>query len=102
MKSLVSHIIECFGAEAGGIAQPIGDMEASGKVTFATPGNTMGMGNPKLPTPGEPGSEIFGASKKMKPTFPAKKKKKTLKEKLEEGLLSESRGVVTGINSWTK
>ena len=102
MKSLVSHIIECFGAEAGGIAQSIGDMEAGGKVTFATPGNTMGMGNPKLPTPGEPGSEIFGASKKMKPTFPAKKKKKTLKEKLEEGLLSESRGVVTGINSWDK
>lgn len=40
---------------------------------FATPGNTMGMGNPKPPTPAEPGSgDVMGITKKDKP----KKKKK--------------------------
>ena len=73
MKSLVEYIKEC-GAEASGIAPSIGDMEAASN--FATPGNTMGMGNPKLPTYKEPGTDTFGVTSKMPQTEKKKKKKK--------------------------
>jgi hypothetical protein len=35
--------------------------------TYATPGNTTGMGNPKPPTPEEPGSgDLLGKTRKDK------------------------------------
>ena len=51
------------------VAQSLGDM--MDRSTYATPGNTMGMGDPKPPTPEEFGSDLFGITKKDK-----KKKKK--------------------------
>ena len=54
-----------------GVAVSLGDMMANS--TFMTPGNTMGMGDPKLPTPEEPGSgDLMGTTRKDK----HKKKKK--------------------------
>lgn len=53
------------------VAISLGDMMANS--TFMTPGNTMGMGDPKPPTPEEPGSgDLMGTTRKDKP----KKKKK--------------------------
>lgn len=47
---------------------------------FATPGNTMGMGDPKLPTPAEPGSgDVMGITRKDK----EKKKKAKTEEKVD-------------------
>lgn len=69
MKSLREYILE--DGEAGGIAPSLGAMMDAGKVEFASPSNTMGMGNPKLPTEKDPGSEPLGCTKKMN-----KKKKK--------------------------
>lgn len=57
MKSLKEYIEEA-------VAISVGDMEA--KSTFATPGNTTGMGDIKPPTLEEPGSDIFGITKKEK------------------------------------
>lgn len=57
MKSLYQYINE-------EVAISIGDMEA--KSTFSTPGNTMGMGDLKPPTVKEPGSDIFGTTRKEK------------------------------------
>ena len=57
MKSLYHYINE-------DVAISIGDMEA--KSTFSTPGNTMGMGNLKPPTVEEPGTDIFGTTRKEK------------------------------------
>ena len=57
MKSLKEYIEEA-------VAISVGDMEA--KSTFATPGNTTGMGDIKPPTLEEPGSEICGRTKKEK------------------------------------
>lgn len=44
---------------------------------YATPGNTMGMGDLKAPTLNEPGSDILGKTEKEK----RKRKKKKKKEK---------------------
>lgn len=57
MKSLYHYINE-------DVAISISDMEA--KSTFSTPGNTMGMGNLKPPTVEEPGTDIFGTTRKEK------------------------------------
>ena len=73
MKNLVDYIKEC-GAEASGIAPSIGDMEDVSN--FATPGNTMGLGNPKLPTCKEPGTDTFGVTSKMVQQKKDNKKKK--------------------------
>ena len=62
MKSLKEYIEEA-------VAISVGSMEA--KSTFATPGNTTGMGDVKLPALEEPGSDIFGTTRKDK----TKKKK---------------------------
>lgn len=62
MKSLKEYIEEAVAISAG-------SMEA--KSTFATPGNTTGMGDVKLPALEEPGSDIFCTTRKDKP----KKKK---------------------------
>lgn len=48
----------------------------------ATPGNTLGMGNPVVPTAGEPGSEP------IIPTHP-RKKKKIQKKNLKESILDD-------------
>lgn len=64
MKSLVDYIKE-------EVACSLGTMMDNS--TFMTPGQVMGMGNPKLPTLEEPGSgDLFGTTRKDKP----KKKKK--------------------------
>ena len=55
MKTLKEYIEES-------VAISVGDMEA--KSTYATPGNTMGMGNVKFPTVEEPGSDVFGTTRK--------------------------------------
>ena len=57
MKSLAEYIKE-------EVAQSLGDM--MDKSTFATPGNTMGMGDLKPPTLKDPGSDIFGTTRKEK------------------------------------
>lgn len=75
MKSLVEYIKEC-GAEASGIAPSIGSMEDAGKVEFASPSNTLGMGNPKPPTYKEHGTDTFGTTSKMVQQKKEKKKKK--------------------------
>lgn len=63
MKKLSEYIDE-------EVAISLGDMMSNS--TFATPGNTMGVGNPQLPTVKEPGSgDVFGKTRKEKP----KKKK---------------------------
>jgi len=87
MKSLKEYLNEDLGcsATAQGIAPSIGDMESSGKVTFANPGNTMGMGNPKLPTPEDPGTEPLGRTRKEK------RKKKYDNRKLEESILGSNK-----------
>lgn len=54
------------------------DIYENGTIT-ATPGNTVGMGNPMLPTAEEPGTEP------LQPTVKLKKKSK----KVKEGLLSD-------------
>lgn len=74
MKSLVDYIKE--DGEAVGIAPSIGSMEDAGRVDFASPGNTLGMGNPKPPTYKEPGTDLFGMTSKMVQTEKKKKKKK--------------------------
>jgi len=53
------------------VSTSIGDM--IDKSTFATPGNTMGMGDLKPPTYKDPGSDVFGTTRK-------EKKKKKQKE----------------------
>ena len=63
MKSLVDYIKEEVACSLGSM------MDNS---TFMTPGQVMGMGDPKPPTPEEPGSDLFGTTRKEKP----KKKKK--------------------------
>ena len=55
MKSLKEYIEEA-------VAISVGDMEA--KSTYATPGNTTGMGDVKPPTLEEPGSDVFGITRK--------------------------------------
>lgn len=55
MKSLKEYIEES-------VAISVGDMEA--KSTYATPGNTTGMGDVKPPTLEEPGSDVFGTTRK--------------------------------------
>ena len=58
MKSLVEYIEEDVSVSLG--------TEISNS-NYATPGNTSGMGNPKPPTPEEPGSgDIFGKTRKEK------------------------------------
>lgn len=71
MKSLYDYLLE--DGDVIGIAPSIGNMEDAGKVTFANPGNTLGMGNPRFPTAEEPGSEPMGKTRKM---IKDKKKKK--------------------------
>ena len=66
MKKLSEYIEE-------EVSISVGDMIANS--TFATPGNTMGMGDPQLPTVKDPGTDIFGTTRKEKP----KKKKKEKK-----------------------
>jgi len=64
MKSLVDYIKEEVACSLGSM------MDNS---TFMTPGQVMGMGDPKPPTPEEPGSgDLLGTTRKDKP----KKKKK--------------------------
>ena len=63
MKSLSEYIKE-------EVACSLGDM--MDKSNFATPGNTMGMGDLKPPQLKEPGSDVFGTTRKE----PDKKKKK--------------------------
>lgn len=64
MKSLVDYIKEEVAGSLGAM------MDNS---TFMTPGQVMGMGDPKPPTPEEPGSgDLLGTTRKEKP----KKKKK--------------------------
>lgn len=64
MKSLVDYIKEEVACSLGSM------MDNS---TFMTPGKVMGMGDPKPPTPEEPGSgDLLGTTRKEKP----KKKKK--------------------------
>lgn len=68
MKSLVDYIKEEVAPALGA------EIEAS---TFATPGNTMGMGDVKPPKPEEPGSDsILGKTKKEKIKTSKKKKEK--------------------------
>lgn len=55
MKSLKEYIEES-------VAISVGDMET--KSTYATPGNTTGMGDVKPPTLEEPGSDVFGTTRK--------------------------------------
>ena len=62
MKTLTEYLKEEVSTSLG---------DAMARSTYATPGNTMGMGDPKPPTPEEFGSELFGITKKDK-----KKKKK--------------------------
>ena len=57
MKSLKEYIEEA-------VAISVGYMEA--KSTYATPGNTTGMGDVKPPTLEEPGSDVFGITRKDK------------------------------------
>jgi len=58
MKGLVEYIEEDVSVSLG--------TEISNS-NYATPGNTAGMGNPKPPTPEEPGSgDIFGKTRKEK------------------------------------
>ena len=57
MKSLKEYIEEA-------VAISVGDMEA--KSTYATPGNTTGMGDVKPPTLEEPGSGAFEITRKDK------------------------------------
>lgn len=52
------------------VSTSLGDAIANS--TFATPGNTMGMGAPQLPTYKDPGTDIFGTTKTAK----IKRKKK--------------------------
>ena len=57
MKSLKEYIEEA-------VAISVGDMEA--KSTYATPGNTTGIGDVKPPTLEEPGSDVFGITRKAR------------------------------------
>lgn len=67
MKSLVEYIEEDVSVSLG--------TEMSNS-NYATPGNTMGMGDPKPPTPEEPGSgDLLGKTLKER----IKKKKKSTK-----------------------
>lgn len=65
MKTLSEYIKEEISASIGV------DNANSNYATYATPGNTMGMGDVKPPTLNEPGSDILGKTEKEK-----KKKKK--------------------------
>lgn len=66
IKSLAEYVKE-------GVAISLGNMMANS--TFMTPGNTIGMGDPKLPTHEEPGSgDLMGTTRKDK--YKKKKKEK--------------------------
>lgn len=66
MKSLSQHIRE-------EVSISLGDTMANS--TFATPGNTMGIGNVKPPSLKEPGSgDIFGTTRKERPKNKKKKR----------------------------
>lgn len=66
IKSLAEYVKE-------EVAISLGNMIANS--TFMTPGNTIGMGDPKLPTPEEPGSgDLMGTTRKDK--YKKKKKEK--------------------------
>lgn len=66
MKKLSEYIEE-------EVSISVGDMISNS--TFATPGNTMGMGAPQLPTAKDPGTDIFGTTRKEKPNKKKKEKK---------------------------
>lgn len=79
MKHLRDFVEDCIASGGdmipGGVAPSIGAMKAAS--SYATPGNTLGMGNPKPPTAEEPGSgDVFGITRKAN-----KKKKEKEKEK---------------------
>jgi hypothetical protein len=57
------------------VSTSIGDM--IDRSNFATPGNTMGMGDLKPPTYKDPGSDVFGTTRKEK------KKKQKCEEKTD-------------------
>ena len=67
MKKLSKYIEE-------EVSTSLGDAIADS--TFATPGNTIGMGDPKLPTCKDPGTDIFGTTKTAKPKRKKKEKDK--------------------------
>jgi len=67
MKKLSEYIEE-------EVAISIGDMIDGSN--FATPGNTMGMGDPQLPTLKDPGTDIFGTTRTAKPKRKKKEKDK--------------------------
>lgn len=74
MKSLVDYISEEAAGNGAGIAPSLGAQMAAS--SFATPGNTLGIGDPKFPTPEEPGSgDILGVTRREK-TGKVKKEKK--------------------------
>ena len=75
MKSLTEYIREEFAGNGSGIAPSVGAQIAHS--SYATPGNTMGMGDPKFPEPEEPGSgDIYGVTRHLSKTGKVKKEKK--------------------------